>query len=196
MYILKICSTFILLLLFGKTFPSNNLIVSYSDRAKPIPTKFRDINGKVYQIRNKVFVFMDVECPISQFYTKSLQKLSIKYAMVGVIFITVFPTKYVNENEIIAFNHKYNLTIPSVLDKFQSITKKLNASVTPEVIVVNQNNEISYSGSIDDSYFALGKRNLNPKKNYLEDALNSIIKNQKPLIPHSNAIGCEIQRIP
>lgn len=196
MYRLKLCSTFILLLVFGKTFPRNKFIISNASITKPIPTKFRDINGKVHQMQKKVFVFMDIECPISQFYTKSLQKLSTKYALLGFHFIAVFPTNYTTEDDIILFNQKYNLTIPSVLDKYQIITKKLNASITPEVFVVNQNNIISYSGSIDDSYLTLGKRNRHPTQNYLEEALNSIIKNKKPLIFHSNAIGCEIQRIP
>jgi len=196
MHGLKLYSTFILLIFVGKTSPTNNVIIPNSSISNPAPTKFRDINGKVHQMQNKVFVFIDVECPISQYYTQSLQKLSTKYALVGFHFITVFPTKYTTEDDIISFNQKCNLTIPSVLDKFQIITKKLNASITPEVFVVNQDNIISYSGSIDDGYISLGKRNRKPKINYLEEALNSIIKNKKPLISHSNAIGCEIQRIP
>lgn len=157
----------------------------------------KDINGVSYSSRNKtrIFVFLDVECPISQSYTLYLEKLYLKYKKLGILFFCVFPTKYTKVEEIIFFNKKYNLTIPSVLDKFQSITKKLNATITPEVFVINPKNEICYFGCIDNTFFALGKRNLKPKVFYLEEALNSVIKNKKMQSFHNQAIGCEIQRI-
>lgn len=157
----------------------------------------KDINGVSYSLRNKtkIFIFLDVECPISQSYTLYLEKLHLKYEKLGILFFCVFPTKYTEVEEIIVFNKKYNLTIPSVLDKFQSITKKLNATITPEVFVINPKNEICYFGGIDNNYFALGKRNLKPKIFYMEEALDSVIKNKKIQLFHNQAIGCEIQRI-
>ena len=195
---LKFCSLFILLLLSGRVFANDDFVISDSIKTKLVHLKIRDVNGKVYQIQNRisVFVFIDIECPISKFYTKSLQTLSVKFAKEEIVFIAVFPTKYTDENEIKSFNNKYNFTIPSVLDKFQHITKLLNANVTPEVFVLNKKNEIIYSGCIDDSFFALGKRNLNPKKFYLEQTLDLLINNKIPLKSHVEAIGCEIQRIP
>ncbi len=195
---LKFCSLFILFLLSGKVSSNDDFVISDSIKTKLVHLKIRDVNGKVYQIQNKisVFVFMDVECPISQFYTKNLQTLSVKFAKEGIIFIAVFPTKYTNKNEIKSFNNKYNFTIPSALDKFQHTTKLLNANVTPEVFVLNKKSEIVYSGCIDNSFFALGKRNLNPQKFYLEQTLELLINNKIPLKSHVEAIGCEIQRIP
>ena len=160
--------------------------------------KVVDINRKLYTLRNKVcvFIFLDVECPISQYYTQNLQKLFVKYQMANIVFFTIFPTKYTHKAEIEFFNKKYELTIPSILDKFQNITKKLNATVTPEVFVLNKGGQIVYSGCIDNSFFALGKRNLTPKKLYLEQTLELLINNKVPQKSHVEAIGCEIQRIP
>lgn len=156
----------------------------------------KSVDGRTYLLKNKicVFIFLDVECPISKYYTQILQKIYLKSRQNNVVFFTIFPTKYTTVTEVSVFNNKYDLTIPSILDKFQSITKNLNATVTPEVFVVNQNGEIQYSGSIDDSYFALGIRNHEPKNFYLQEAIISVIKKRKPLVPHSNAIGCEIQK--
>ena len=185
---------FILLLLSEKIFSNSDFSISDSVKTKLVHLKIKDINGKIYQVQNKisVFVFMDVECPISQFYTKNLQNLSIRYAKKGIIFIAVFPTKYAHKNEIQSFNKKYELTVPSILDKSQNITKQLNATVTPEVFVIDKKSEIVYSGCIDDSFFALGKRNLNPKKFYLEQTLDLLINNKIPLRSHVKSIGCEI----
>ena len=160
--------------------------------------KVVDINRKLYTLRNKVcvFIFLDVECPISQYYTQNLQKLFVKYQMANIVFFTIFPTKYTHKAEIEFFNKKYELTIPSILDKFQNITKKLNATVTPEVFVLNKGGQIVDSGCIDNSFFALGKRNLTPKKLYLEQTLELLINNKVPQKSHVEAIGCEIQRIP
>lgn len=163
-----------------------------------ILNKVKDINGVTYCLKNKicVFIFIDRECPISQFYTKILQNIYLKHAKREIIFLAVFPTKYTPVEDIKLFNKKYQLDIPSVLDDSQNITQKLNATTTPQVFVLNKKQEIYYYGCIDDSYFALGKRNLNPTKFYLEDALTSIIKDKKPIISHSKAVGCEIQRLP
>ena len=176
---------------------STNFLIENKEKLSII-NKIKDINGKTYSLKNKicVFVFIDIECPISQFYTKTLQNIYLKYAKREIVFSAVFQTKYISVEEIKSFNKKYNLTIPSVLDKYQHITKQLNARITPEVFVLNQKNEIVYSGCIDDSFFAVGKRNINPKNFYLEQTLDLILKNKNLLKSHIEAIGCEIQRIP
>ena len=140
-----------------------------STKSKSRLISVEDINLKKYSVKNKnsVFIFLDVDCPISQYYTKTLQDTFLRYSGTNILFFTVFPTRYLHIEEISHFNKRYGLTIPSVLDKFQNITKYLNATITPEVVIINKNNEILYSGCIDDCYFALGKRNLNPQKTYL-----------------------------
>jgi thiol-disulfide isomerase/thioredoxin len=191
----RVYSFTLLLLIFGNFFSNKFLLLP--EFKKPIISKIKDINNKVYFLKNKivVLVFLDTECPISQFYTKSLQKLVLEYENSNILFLTVFPTKYTHEEDIRSFNKKYKLNILSILDQNQILTKKLNATITPEVFVLNQKSEIVYFGSIDDSYFALGKRNINPQKKYLKDAIQSTIFQKKPSFFHIEAIGCEIQRI-
>ncbi len=186
-----------LLLIGGNLFSNKLLLLPESEFKKPIILKIKDINNQVYSLRNKivVLVFLDTECPISQFYTKDLRNLVLKYKNSNTIFLTIFPTKYTHEEDIRSFNEKYQLNILSVLDKNQIITKKFNATITPEVFVLNQKNEMVYFGSLDDSFFELGKRNLNPQKKYLEEAIQSTIFQKKIPIVHAEAIGCEIQRI-
>jgi len=158
----------------------------------------KSVDGITHLLKNKicVFIFLDVECPISKYYTQILQKIYLKSRQNNVVFFTVFPTKYTTSAEISAFNNQYHLTIPSILDKSHKLAAKLDATVTPEVFVLNQKGEIQYSGSIDDSYVALGVRNHRPRSFYLQEAIFSVIKKHKPLVSHANAIGCEIQRIP
>jgi peroxiredoxin len=159
--------------------------------------KFRDIKGEQYTSgRNiQVFVFLDTECPISQRYTNYLQELSAKFQQSDISFFCIFPTANTHEEDLKAFREKYNLTIPFIIDKYHHITKLLDAIATPEVFVLGKNHEILYQGMIDNKYYDLGKSRVQATEFYLVNALEAILKNQKPQIPYSQAIGCDIERI-
>ncbi len=159
--------------------------------------KFRDIKGKQYISGQnvQVFIFLDTECPISQRYTSYLQELSAKFQQSNVSFFGIFPTANVHEDDLKVFGEKYNLTIPFVIDKFHHITKLLDATATPEVFVLGKNQEILYQGMIDNKYYDLGKSRSQASEFYLVNALEAILKNQKPQIPYIQAIGCDIERI-
>ena len=159
--------------------------------------KFRDIQGEQYTSGQniQVFVFLDTECPISQRYTSYLQELSVKFQQSDISFFGIFPTANTHEDDLRAFGIKYNLSIPFVVDKFHHLTKILDATATPEVFVLGKNHEILYQGMIDNKYYDLGKSRNQASEFYLLNALEAILKNQKPQIPYIQAIGCDIERI-
>jgi peroxiredoxin len=159
--------------------------------------KFRDMEGMQYVSGQniQVFIFLDIECPISQRYTSYLQELSAKFQQSNVSFFGIFPTANVHQDDLKVFGGKYNFTIPFVIDKFHHITKLLDATATPEVFVLGKNQEILYQGMIDNKYYDLGKSISQASEFYLVNALEAILKNQKPQIPYIQAIGCDIERI-
>ena len=77
---------------------------------------------------------------------------------------------------------------------FESLARKLDASVTPEVFILNQDNQTLYSGRIDNSYFGVGKKRTITTKNELRDALTALVNGKEIPIKHAPAVGCLIEK--
>ena len=143
----------------------------------------------------KVYFFLAPSCPISQQYTIEIKRLDSLYRNHNVEMILVFPTnqKTSIKQEVKQFIAKYGLTLPLLSDKNFKLTKELNATVTPEVFLVKQNNLILYHGAIDNWYYALGKNRIEITAHYLEDAILATRNNMPIYSPYVAPVGCFIE---
>lgn len=142
-----------------------------------------------------VYVIIAEECPICNYMGKPLSKIADEYKE-RVKFIAVFPLKNSNYKTIHLFKLKYGLeAYESLLDSDQQITKKLGASVTPEVIITRGDTEILYRGRINDSYYAPGKVKHRSRSNDLKSALDNIFSGIDVNKPWAPAVGCYITLI-
>jgi peroxiredoxin len=139
-----------------------------------------------------VYVFLSETCPICQSYTLTLKTLHAKYKPHSVKFIGVFPNYYSDEKGLAAFKKKYAIPFDLIIDKKKSLTNSLKANITPEVFVVDGKKNILYSGRIDDSFYAVGKRRNIITSNDLETVLEAIVSGQKIKISKTQAVGCII----
>jgi thiol-disulfide isomerase/thioredoxin len=139
-----------------------------------------------------VFVFLSESCPICQSYTLPLKELHKKYGKKNIRFIGVFPNDDVTEKDLEAFKITYSIPFELKLDSSGALTKKLNATVTPEVFVEDGDGNIIYSGRIDDSFYAVGKRRKVVTTHELADALASYVSNKAVRQPKTQAVGCII----
>ncbi len=174
---------------------------SYGQKIKINPALyFRDINRNIHQVKkNKinVFIFLDTECPISQRYTSSLLKIKNELDYLypkSIAFYTVFPTKGATSVEIHAFNDKFHFNYPSLLDSHHLFTNMLNATITPEVFVINQTGKLEYQGAIDNWYYQLGKARVKADSLYLKNAILAIFAKKKVEPKLTKAVGCDIER--
>lgn len=138
-----------------------------------------------------VYLFLREDCVISQNYTPTLNRLYDTFSNKKIGFIGIFPST--RDEQIETFRNKYAITFPLESDYFQALTKKMGATVTPEVIVYNQVcNEILYKGRIDDAYFRVGKKRTVTTTAELEEALKAIKAGKPILIKETKAVGCLI----
>lgn len=144
----------------------------------------------------KVIVFLSETCPICKSTTPELRKLSNEFASKGVEFIGVFPSQTAtNESSRKAFAEKYNLSFSLIDDPQQSLTRQLNAEITPEVFVLNKkNNQLIYRGLIDNSYIRVGKRRSVTTEFHLRNALEHFFSGNVDQIKSTEAVGCIIQK--
>ena len=141
----------------------------------------------------KIYYFLATTCPISQKYTQEINRLNKVYTSKDIEMFLVFPTVKNNKKEVEAFYATYQMTMPYIMDRNFALTKQLNAKITPEVFVVNENREIVYHGAINNWYYALGKNRMHITEHYLEDAIKAILNKEKILKDYVAAIGCFIK---
>lgn len=157
-------------------------------------TNFHPFHVSSYKLEttiphHKVFIFIHPECPISQKYLHKIEVLADEFKTAD--FQLIVPPKGVSKKQIEEFKHEYSIKIPIKIDRKSKLIKQFGATITPEVFVLNQKNEVIYSGMIDNWFYDLGKHRAEATEFYLKDVLQ---KNYK--IKKTKAIGCLISQTP
>ena len=156
-------------------------------------------DGQAFDIseikKNKasVFVFLSPDCPLSQKYSLTVKNQADKYLEKSIDFYLVFPGKLYKTEEIKNFLFEYELRLPSVLDSEKKLTKILGASVTPEAFLLDSAGKTIYSGAIDNWFIEPGKQREVITEHYLDEAIESCLKNIPAKNKQTKPVGCIIE---
>jgi peroxiredoxin len=143
-----------------------------------------------------IVIFTCNHCPFAKLYPKRLNKLNKKYSNNGFPLLAISSTDTIlyaedtYENMVLKAN-KEKFNFPYLYDSAQSVAKLFKAERTPQAFVLfkeNNNWIIKYSGAIDDN----GAEPKKVKVDYVSDAVDALLKNQKVLITETKSIGCKI----
>ena len=154
----------------------------------PVRTDF--INGNYAS----VFVFLAPDCPLSQNYTLTLNRLYENYIDSSVFFYGIIPGNSHPAEKVQEFASKYQIGYPVFFDHNLTLTKFLNATTTPEVFVASFDEKIIYHGAIDNWATALGDHRQVITEHYLDDALKSFVSRKEITIKETKPVGCLIER--
>jgi peroxiredoxin len=155
-----------------------------------------DYNGKKHSLTDYssskviVLMFISTQCPVSNGYNERMVQLSKDYASLGVTFIGINANKQETVEDIKKHATDHGFPFPVLKDWKNVIADKLEASVTPEVFVLNKNFEILYHGRIDDS-----RRESEIKSRDLRAALDAVLAGKKVANEETKAFGCSIKRV-
>jgi len=162
----------------------------------------KNVNGNMFSLndyRNAkgfIIVFTCNHCPFAKLYPKRLNKLNRKYHHKGFPLLAISSTDTLlyaedtYDNMVIKAN-KEKFTFPYLYDSAQSVAKLFKAERTPQAFVIfkeNNNWVIKYNGAIDDN----GAEPKKVKVDYVSEAVDALLKNQKVLITETKSIGCKI----
>ena len=136
-------------------------------------------------------VFLSPECPLCKNYSLTLNQLKKKHGN-EVRFYGVVPGKTYSQEEIRQFADEYKLSFPVLIDREKEYTNRVQATVTPEVVVFRQSGEVVYRGAIDDWVQALGKKKAQPEQHYLEEAIVRYLQKKEVVVKKTTPIGCLI----
>ncbi len=138
-----------------------------------------------------LFIFLSPECPLCQNYSTTLNKLCRQYAA-NVQMYGIIPGKAYTIDDVKKFAHQYKISFPILIDANKKLTACLHASVTPQVILLNNKNVLLYKGAIDNWVQSLGRQRVNVTEFFLQDALQQSTSNKTVLVKRTKAVGCSI----
>jgi peroxiredoxin len=140
-----------------------------------------------------VLVSMSVECPISNEYIPTLNRLAERFGPRGVNLIGINPDASQTLSEMANHARETKLAFPFLQDTAGKISRRLQFSVTPEVCVFDAAGKVVYSGRIDDRYRARGAATHDEVVTDLENAVNELVAGKPVANARTKAIGCPIQ---
>lgn len=171
-------------------------IIYAGDITKVENFKLKDYNGKEHQLSDFkdskaiVIMFIATQCPVSNDYNTRMVELYNDYKNKGIAFIGINSNKQESIDEIKEHAKKNKFEFTILKDDKNIIADKFEASVTPEIYVLNKNFEILYHGRIDDS-----RKIENVKEKDLRKALDEILDGKDVSVKRTKAFGCTIKRV-
>ena len=147
--------------------------------------------GLLQENKWTLLVFLSPECPLSKNYAVVIQQLAIDYPDQLQV-IRIIPGTTFSKNEIRRFASKYKLSFPLIIDEKMTAVKAVDATITPEVVLLTGKATLIYRGAIDDWAVSLGQKKAKASRHYLRDAIEQtregIAVTQKIVQP----VGCLI----
>jgi thiol-disulfide isomerase/thioredoxin len=138
-----------------------------------------------------VLVFVRTDCPVSNRYAPTIQRLSA--ALAGkVAFWLVYPSKSESAEAIRKHQRDYGYKIPALRDPQHVLVKESQAQITPEAAVFDAHRKLLYHGRIDNLYLDLGRARSAATTHELEDAISGALSGKTLAPDATHAVGCYI----
>ncbi len=160
---------------------------------KPAPDfTLKNFDGKEYKLadfKDKVVVleWYNIGCPVCKAYTERMKEWSEAYAKKGVVWIAIDSTNYGDNAKNAEYAKAHKLAYP-ILDDFNGkVGVAYAAKTTPHMYVINKG-VLVYNGAIDDT-----KGRGESKKNYVADALDSILAGKPVAVATTKPFGCSVK---
>lgn len=145
--------------------------------------------------KTSVIYFLNSECPICRKYQGSFKTTYRKFNH-QFRFYYVFCGIH-SEQNIKDFCDYDSLPYQcAVQDPDGQMAETFGARTTPQVIIIDPHssgNEYTYSGKIDDRFESISSFHPYATVNYIENALNSLLKNEPVEITETDPVGCIIE---
>jgi peroxiredoxin len=163
----------------------------------PIPDHFVDVAvgseldlaaWKINGGKLTLLHFFNPDCPCSKFNMKEFEALTRKYRE-QVNFVVVLQCE--SDDELSAFNSKYNLNVPVIADTKGEISDVCGIYATPQAVILNKNSRIYFKGNYNKSRFC-----THTQTRFVEIALDSLVADKPLPVFVQNELtlpyGCEL----
>ena len=148
------------------------------------------------QVKAVVFLFVCVECPISNSYAPEFKRLGAEFGSRNVLFKLVYPNVDESADTIRKHLKEFGLSMPALRDPWHDLVKAADVNTTPEAAVFVPQSGFVYHGRIDNRYADLGVARPEATQHDLKEALTAILEGKSVARKSARAIGCSIPPLP
>lgn len=96
--------------------------------------------------------------------------------------------------EIVRYRTEFGITFPIYLDTAFELAEALDATTTPEVVLVDRERRIRYAGRIDDRYKVRGVMTPGDAEPELRNAIEDLLAGRAIREPKTKPAGCPLDR--
>lgn len=192
----RMCRQFLVALMCGW------LLVSARPEAsavRPPVVRVESLDGRAVEplklpagVKAAVFVFVSVDCPISNRYAPEVRRLHQAFQDKGVQFTLVYPNPAETASAIAEHLRAYDYPVGAVRDAKHALVKHAQISVTPEVAVFTPDGTLAYRGRIDNRYVRLGLERPAATQRDLAAALVAVLEGKPVREARTQAVGCYV----
>ena len=195
---------YLITLLFSLIIASMAAAQGYMPGDKALDFKLKNIDEKQVSMadytkaKGFIVIFTCNHCPFSVAYEDRINELDRKFKPFGYPVIAINPNDPELQpedsfEEMQSRAAEKEFTFPYLLDEGQHVYPEYGANRTPHVFLleaVDGDYIVKYVGAIDDNH----QDETAVKEKYVENAVNALIKGQKPELDFTKAIGCSIKQ--
>jgi hypothetical protein len=138
-----------------------------------------------------VLVFIRTDCPISNRYAPTIQRLSAQYEGQAAFWL-VYPDKTESTAAIQKHLREYGYKLQALRDRQHTLVKRSQVQITPEAAVFDSHGQLAYHGRIDNWYQSFGRARSTPTTHELEDAIQAALNGSHPQVAATTGVGCYI----
>lgn len=175
----------------------------YNVGDKAIDFKLKNIDDKYVSMadypdaKGFIVIFTCNHCPFSVAYEDRIIDIDLKYKELGYPVIAINP----NDPALVPADSfeemkkraaEKEFTFPYLFDDGQKVFPVYGATRTPHIYLLNKEKDglkVAYIGAIDNNHQDAAA----VTEKYLENAVNALIKGDKPAVDFTKAVGCTIK---
>jgi hypothetical protein len=161
-----------------------------------------DVNGvdrlplKVEKGHVAAVFFVTHDCPISNYYAHEIRRICDDFAPRGLRCSLVYTDPTLSDQDARKHSQDYGHgDYPKIVDRTHALVAATGATITPQAVLIRDDESIAYRGRIDNSYAALGKPRRVVTERDLRDSLDAVLSGRPAPKPEVSAIGCYIPDI-
>jgi hypothetical protein len=161
--------------------------------------RVRDTDGidrrplKIDKGRAEALFFIASDCPVSNYYSHEIRRICDEYAAKGLSCALVYIDPTLTDAAVAKHAQEYGHgSYPKIVDRTHALVAATGAAITPEVVVIRNDESIAYRGRIDNFYAALGRPRRMVTEHDLRDALDAVFSGKPVPKAETQAVGCYI----
>jgi hypothetical protein len=148
---------------------------------------------KVQKGHAAALFFVTNDCPISNYYSHEIRRICDDFVSRGLGCSLVYTDPTLSDEAARKHAEEYGHgTYPKIVDRAHALVAATGATITPQAVVIRDDETIAYRGRIDNFYAGLGKPRRVVTEHDLRDTLEAVFSGRPVPKPEVQAVGCYI----